>query len=219
MKTTAITVIIITLIQLNGNAQSCGFRIHGFNQDGNIAYLGVHNYIDFEGSFDTTTSIEFQTTNGIIFPDKYGYKFKPSFIGKSIIKLFKIVDENKSLIDSCEVDIKYLPFTLEIGRHTTYFDNTIEMEKSELLKSPLRVHSTNTNLSAMAKILEFEVVIIRNSEVVFKSEYFDYNRSVNLKLKNDLQQIQPNDKVYINELKYFYGQYECEHRDIVIDVK
>jgi hypothetical protein len=220
MKTISITIIITILIQLNGNAQNCSLRIHGFNQDSNTAYLGVHNYIQFAKNFDTTTSIEFQTTNGNIFYDEYGYKYKPLFIGKSIIKLFKIVNENKLLIDSCEVDIKCMPFTLEIGRHSTYFNDTIDMEKFELIESLLVVYSTNTDLSAMAEISEFELVILRNSDIIFKSKYFDYDRSTNLKLKNDLQKIKSNDKVHINGLKYSYNYvYECEHRNIVIEVK
>lgn len=220
MKSTAIIITTIILIQLSGNAQNCGIKIHGLNQESNVAYLGVHNSIDFESHFYMIIDKEFQTTNGVIFSDAYGYKYKPSFIGKSMIKLFQIVDSIKILIDSCEIDVKYLPFTLEIGRHTTYFDDTIEMKKAELLENYFAVLSTNTNLSAMAKIVEFELVVVRNSEVIFKSNYFNYSKSVDLELKNDLQGIRPDDKVHINELKYSYGLgYECRHRNIIIEVK
>ncbi|MFK7950159.1 MAG: hypothetical protein AB8G11_21385 [Saprospiraceae bacterium] len=66
-----------------------------------------------------------------------------------------------------------MPFTLEIGTYTTYFDDTIEMKKSELLENYFRVHSANTNLSASAKILEFELVVERDNEVIFISKYYN----------------------------------------------
>lgn len=41
-----------------------------------------------------------------------------------------------------------------------------------------------------------------------------------MKIRNNLQMILSNDKVYINRLKYSYiNNHECEHRNIIIKIK
>lgn len=220
MKDIMLIIIIVLIMQLDGVSQDCNFRIHGFNQESKVAYLGVRNLIEFDEGIDAVAGLELETTNGTIFFDEFTCSYAPLFLGEAYIEIHQNLNNRKELIGTCVIEVQCLPFTLEIGSNTTYLKDTIVIEKAEFLKNSFAVLSTNTNLSGVAKILEFELVVERENQMILQSKYHNYDEGVDSKLKKDLQIILSNDKIHIKHLRYKYGgEYECEHRNILLLVE
>ncbi|MEL6655319.1 MAG: hypothetical protein AAFN93_20560 [Bacteroidota bacterium] len=203
-KYTLITSVLFLAIAENIYSQGCTIKLSGFNQETEIAYLGVTNRINFDPLLEFSQVIDCQVENGEVFIDEFGYQYRPSYIGNTTIKIFKQVDGIMSLVDSCKIQIDYLPFTLYLGYRPLKPSDKIEVNKTQLLSQTFSLESTNTNLSAFARILEFAVRVERNNQTIFQSNYGLYNKQTDRGLKHDLSMLEKDDIVYITQLKYSY---------------
>jgi len=198
-----------------GLSQDCKLKLSGFNQESDVAYLGVNNFIEVESE-----SLQLQTNNGDILIDNNRVIYRPNSIGQAIIiSNPKITTEIVARTDTCEVIVKYLPFTFELGHLTTFFKNKIEIEKEDLLNAKFYMRSTNTNLSAHAKILGFNIIIWRNNYKIIEKTYVDYNKENRNNILNLFESLELNDIIVVDKLKYMYlDEHIIEHKQIIIVV-
>jgi len=216
IKDTLLVLFFIVLTTTSGISQDCKLKLGGFNQDSNVAYIGVSNSIKSEAGL-----LELRTNNGKIIIENERYFYRPNLIGQAeIVSISKNIEGIVPKADTCEITIKYLPFTFEIGYKTTFFKSTIQVEKKSLIKEIFYVRSTNTNLNANAKILGFDLLIKRKGNKIIEKTYSDYEKPNRSEISNLFESLELNDIVVIDKLKYTYLQdVVIEHKQIRIVVK
>ena len=194
------TFFIIILVLNYSFSQNCELELTGFNQKSNVAYLGVDNFVKMKSD-----SLKLETNNGEIFFDRNRFQYRPKTLGKAII--YSTSTRNmtkKSKVDSCEVTVKYLPFTFEFGYTTTFHKSTIQIKKKHLLSDCFYMRSTNTNLSAQAIILGFTIKIERNKSNIIERTFNDYDKETRNTISRLFESLKKDDIIIIDKLKYMY---------------
>lgn len=191
----------------------CRIELNGFNQEGDVAYLGVHNNVEC-----SILNVHLETDNGAFFRGRE-LKYIPSHLGPVKIMIY-YSDGDHHAFDSCSIRVEYLPFKLLLGKYVISKGRAPKIEKAEFLTRPFIMNALNTNLNANASILSFSIKVQREARTIFETHFDKYSREDFEKMNDEFDFIESKDRVLICNMRYQYvEEHIIQYPDVWFSIK